>query len=80
MFLAISDTVFINSDYVSSVRIEEQFTEEGEKWFVRMYGRFDVPEEARERDGSIIVGPFDTKQAAFRFISDAGSDIVCEIE
>ncbi len=34
----------------------------------------------RERDGSIIVGPFDTKQAAFRFISDAGSDIVCEIE
>lgn len=80
MFLAISDTVFINTDYVSSVRIEEQFTEEGEKWFVRMYGRFDVPEEARERDGSIIVGPFDTKQAAFHFIFDVEADITCEVE
>ncbi len=49
MFLAISDTVFINTDYVSSMAIEEHFTEEGEKWFVRMYGKFDVPEEARER-------------------------------
>lgn len=74
MFLAISDTVFINTDYVSSMAIEEHFTEEGEKWFVRMYGKFDVPEEARERDGSIIVGPFDTKQAAFHFIKPPRED------
>lgn len=80
MFLAISDTVFINSDYIRQVRIEEHFTDEGEKWFVRLYGAFDVPDEERDKDGGILLGPFDTKQAAMRLIFDIEEDITCEVE
>jgi len=39
-----------------------------------------VPDEERDKNGSILVGPFDTKQAAMRLIFDIEEDITCEVE
>jgi len=80
VFLAVSDNVFINTDYVSSAVIYEAFTEDGDKWFVKLYGMFNIPDIFCEPDGSIVVGGFDTKAAAIKFIEDAEVDVVCEVE
>lgn len=80
MLLAVSENVFVNTDFIHSAVIYESFTEDGEKWYVKLYGSFDVPEIFLEPDRSVLVGPFDTKNAALRFITDAEMDILCEIE
>jgi len=39
-----------------------------------------VPDEERDKDGNILVGPFDTKQAAMRLIFNIEEDITGKVE
>ncbi len=80
MFIAISDSVFVNAEYISGIRIEEFFLADGERWYVHLYGSFDLPPELLERDGSILVGPFKTKQQAIESIFSSSQEIVFEAE
>ncbi len=80
VFIPISDNTFINGDHVTGIRIEQVFLEDGERWFIHLYGLFDFPPELLERDGSLIAGPFNSKQEALDFLFESKNEVVIELE
>jgi len=73
--------VFLNTDYIGSMMLISNFTEEGkEQWFIKAFGYFQLPDRYLQPDGSVVIGPFTSQEEALKFIGFADSEIVFEDE
>jgi len=81
MFVDTGSGVFLNTDYIGSMVLVSDFTEEGtEQWFIKAFGCFQLPDRYLQPDGSVIIGPFSSREEALKFIGFADSEIVFEAE
>ena len=81
MFVDTGSGVFLNTDYIGSMMLISNFTEEGkEQWFIKAFGYFQLPDRYLQPDGSVVIGPFTSQEEALKFIGFADSEIVFEAE